>query len=188
MIEVAQGNTSSGWILIFAEDMNAVVSMLAGPIAIGCCLLMTGCATPSARQMATLNEFSTRHVDPTVLVKVEKRQALTVSEIAHAVSKRVPESAITDHIDDTRAVYQLQAADVDTLRAAGASDELINQLLATPARNIRRYEYGYPHYPFYYHRPYYHGGIHFGHRHIHRHHGLPHGHHRFHHPRGRHRW
>jgi len=114
-------------------------------------LFAAGCATQRGPRSTTLDAFLSHDAPPAVREKLGTLQPLTLNEITNALRLGVPEQAVLDHVADSRALYSLQTADVDQLRAAGASDHLINRLLATPAevRRRERVSYGGYHYPHY---------------------------------------
>lgn len=113
-------------------------------------------------------ELEQRGVTGEVLQKVSEGRPLSLADIETLSRQEVPDDRILHYLHSSDTVYVLTTRDLEELRAAGLSTELIDYMLSTRLRPtvIPRYEY-YPAYRPYYYEPFY---------------GYPH-HHYYHHPR-----
>ena len=102
-----------------------------------------------------------------VQAKAQTFEPLELSEIEHLVQKQVPDEQILYHLRRGKAVYQLTTNDVERLRKAGVSGDIIDFMLSTARRYAPIYYYPPPYYyspyycpPYYYYGPYpyYRGG------------------------------
>ncbi|MFZ4484531.1 MAG: hypothetical protein ACOYOL_11185 [Chthoniobacterales bacterium] len=92
---------------------------------------LVGCATiQSSSQIdpKILHEFTSRGVSSVTVFKVREGLPLTVDQVAECVKKGVPGPGLVSYLQSTRKAYQLSRADVTKLRAAGASDPLLNYM------------------------------------------------------------
>lgn len=99
-------------------------------------LALAGCATIDRSQVdpKILNEFSSRGVSETTLLKVRNGLPLTVDQVADAASKGVPGPGLVSYMQSTRKAYNLSNADIAKLRAAGTPPQVIAYM---------RHSYGY---------------------------------------------
>lgn len=133
--------------------MNRSILVVKLAALVGLAAILAGCATGRNRQQF-LQEFTSRGVEPSIYEKIKDNQVLELFEIEHLAAKGVPDSAIISHLKRSRAVYRLTTADVDKLRTAGVSDNVINYMMSTPTRYRGEGYYGYGyHYP----APWYYG-------------------------------
>ena len=120
----------------------------------GACLLalmlLAGCATSGSKHQAYLEQLRAQNVKPEVYAKAEELKSLSLADIEHMLSQGVPEPSIVYHLRKTRATYRLTTDDVDRLRRAGASENLIDYLLRTPLEYRPAYWPYYPYGPYYY--------------------------------------
>ena len=135
--------------MFYAMKWNVLTS-----IAVFALLLsLTGCAARQKRR-AHLQEIESSDVDAAVYGRVKKARKLELGDIEHLVGKGVPDKTILFFLQRTHTTYSLNTRDIDRLRKANVSDDLIDFLLATSSQYEGLYGYGYG-YPYYGHRSHY---------------------------------
>jgi uncharacterized membrane protein YgcG len=131
-------------------------------------LLLAGCETVSHRDRTVLQAHG---VSANLYDKMLYGDPLSLADVIELSRRGVPPGLIVHYMDETGAVYRLRKADVNRLRAAGVSDEVISWMLSNGSYgypgyaypNYYPYGYGYsgwdyPYYPYYDDWPYYWGG------------------------------
>ena len=106
-------------------------------------IALMGCATTSARSRADATLAMQHGASPALTEKLSRNQILTLPEIV--ALKSLPDDVLIRHLQATGAIYTLTLAQVDQLREAGVSRQVIDYLLSTP----RLLTYSYPRYHYY---------------------------------------
>ncbi len=123
-------------------------------------LVLAGCATLGSHDLAVLRAHN---VPPYLYQKMTNGDPLTISDVIMLSDRSVPSGLIIHYMDETDTAYRLRKADVQQLRSAGVSDEVISYMLSTsappdyhPAYPPPPYAYPYPYayYPYDYYGPY----------------------------------
>jgi hypothetical protein len=133
-----------------------------------CCVMMivAGCVTYREYQQ-DLDAAKGTGVSPVIYEKMRKGRVLHLPEIVELLQKKYPEDRLIRYLVYSGGVYRLTTVDIDYLRKAKVSDNVINYLLKTPEMSLEEelkqeriyrwhYDYRYPlwhRYPYYY--PYY---------------------------------
>lgn len=105
-------------------------------------------------QRAAREEVEKSGVSPGLVEKMLQGQILSLAEIQELVQHKMSDTNLVKYLRSTGAIYTLTTKQIDELRAASVSNEVLDYLLATPA--LRRTPLYYPtFYPSYLHRPYY---------------------------------
>ena len=95
-------------------------------------LLLAACATTGPQvDPAVATSLSSRGVDQSTYLKVTHGQVLDYTDILNLVTKGVPTNTIVDYLASTRKVYSFTYAQLQDLRSAGASSQLLNYLSET---------------------------------------------------------
>jgi hypothetical protein len=97
---------------------------------------LTACA-PSQERLSLLARVQSKNLDPALYAKVEQRQSLTIQEIAALLRQGVISPDVQSIINASGAVYKLGTSEIEVLRSAGASPELIDWMLRIHERYIR---------------------------------------------------
>jgi hypothetical protein len=98
---------------------------------------LTGCATDRAIERR-LGELDRCGVTGPVRVKVAELEPLTAKDIITLSRDKVSDGTIVGHVRDAGTVYVLRTAQVEQLRKAGVSAEVVDYLMATPLLEARR--------------------------------------------------
>jgi hypothetical protein len=124
-------------------------------------LVLAACQTVNRQDRAVLRAHN---VPEDVYAKMVNGEPLSPDDVITLSQRRVPPGLIIHYIDGTDTAYRLRKADVERLRTAGVSDEVISYMLSTSAPYERApyqvgsappYPYPYPYYPYdYYGAPY----------------------------------
>lgn len=104
-------------------------------------------------QKAAREEVEKSGVSPALVQKMLQGHILTLAEIQELAQKKVSDTNIVKYLRSTGAVYTLTTKQIDELRAASVSNEVLDYLLSTPA--LRRSLYYPTLYPSYLYRHYY---------------------------------
>lgn len=91
-----------------------------------------------------------RSVSPALATKMLQGAPLTLEEVKELSQKQVSSTNIIKYLRSSGASYTLTTQQIDELRAASVSRDVIDYLLTTPALRSRVYYYpAYPYYPRY---------------------------------------
>lgn len=93
-------------------------------------ILLASCAT-SQVDPSLAAAISSRGVNQGTYVKICQGQVLDYQDITNLVQKEVPSQTIVSYLQSTRKVYDLSYAQLDGLKSAGASSQLLNYLTET---------------------------------------------------------
>jgi len=125
-------------------------------------VLLAGCETVNRQDRAVLRAHD---VPTNVYDKMLYGDPLSLPDVIALSQREVPPGLITHYMDESDTAYRLRKADVQHLRAAGVSEEVISYMLSTSAPYGQGpypgpYSYGagypYPYYPYdYYYGPYF---------------------------------
>lgn len=117
-------------------------------------------------QRTAREEVEKSGVSPALVEKMLQGQTLTLAEIQELTQHKVSDTNLVKCLRSTGAVYALTTKQIDEMRAASVSNEVLDYLLATPTLR-RRSLYS----PFSFYHPhsslwddYYHGLHHYDHR------------------------
>jgi hypothetical protein len=130
--------------------------------------LLGGCVTYREYQQ-DLDVAKSLGVNPAIYEKMRKGKLLHLPEIVELTQKKYPEDRLIRYLIHSGGVYRLTTVDIEHLKKAKVSDNIINYLLKTPEEaleaelkqeRLRRWDY-YDlwwrrppyYYPYYY--PYY---------------------------------
>jgi len=95
-------------------------------------MLFSSCASSGPQtNPAITTAVSSRGVDQGTYLKMSKGQVLDYTDIYNLVSKGVPSNIIVGYLTSTRKVYNLSFAQLQSLRSAGASSQVLNYLTET---------------------------------------------------------
>ena len=143
--------TRIGWVLGWVLGLMVVVSLL------------SGCVTYREYQ-EDLNAAKGVGVSPAIYEKMRLGRLLHLPEIVELTQRKYPEDRLIRYLIYSGGVYRLTTTDIDYLRKAKVSDDIINYLLKTPEaaleaelkqERLRHWDYyGYP-YPWWWRRHYY---------------------------------
>ena len=101
-------------------------------------------------QKAFREEVERSGASPALVEKMLQGGPLTLEEIRELSQKQVGATNIIKYLRTTGASYTLTSQQIDELRAAAVSREVIDYLLTTPALRSRVFYYpAYPYYPRY---------------------------------------
>jgi hypothetical protein len=129
-------------------------------------LLLTACGL-SDQQKADYASVGRSGVSPAIYDKMVHGDALSLYDIKSLSRAHVNDGVILRYLRDRQTVYLLNTADVESLRAAGVSQSIVDYMLSTP----RRYPpdiYPSPYDPYWdwpYFGPYWGGGYYGGYGH-----------------------
>jgi hypothetical protein len=102
-------------------------------------------------------------VSPVIYEKMRQGRLLHLPEIIELTQKKYPEDRLIRYLVYSGGVYRLTTVDIDHLKKAKVSDNIINYLLRTPEEaleaelkqeRLQRWDYTYPH-PLWWRRGYY---------------------------------
>jgi hypothetical protein len=79
--------------------------------------------------------FANAKISPVLLQKMERGDALSLSDLEELGRHHVPAESVVRYLSTTGTIYNLTANDIDNLRKAKVSDQVINYLLAFPSRH-----------------------------------------------------
>lgn len=95
-------------------------------------MFLTSCAsTGPATNPAVTSAVSSRGVNQATTQKIIMGQPLDYSDIYNLVSKGVPSNVIIGYLTSTKKVYNFSFAQLQSLRSAGASAQVLNYLSET---------------------------------------------------------
>ena len=92
---------------------------------------LAACASSPQVDPSVVNALSTRGVDQSVSSKVTQGTSLNYDDILNLVRKDVPTHIIISYLQSTEKAYNLDNAQLQGLRNAGASPQLLNYLEET---------------------------------------------------------
>jgi hypothetical protein len=92
---------------------------------------LAACATAPQVDPAIANALSSRGVEQSTYTKVTQGWSLTYDDILNLVRKDVPTHVIISYLQSTQKVYNLSNAQLQGLKSAGASPQLLNYLTET---------------------------------------------------------
>ncbi len=105
-------------------------------------------------QKSTREEVEKSSVSPALVEKMLQGQILTLAEIQELAQHKVSVTNLVKYVRSTGAIYTLTTKQIDELRAASVSDEVLDYLLSTPAlRRSFYYPTLYPSYLYRWYRP-----------------------------------
>lgn len=94
-------------------------------------LLLVSCASGPQVDPSVSAAISSRGVNQGTYVKICQGQVLDYQDISNLVQKDVPSQIIVSYLQSTRKAYDFSYAQLDGLKAAGASSQLLNYLTET---------------------------------------------------------
>jgi hypothetical protein len=94
-------------------------------------VLLAACATTPQIDPAITSTLSTKGVSSSTSAKMAGGQVLGYDDILGLVQKDVPSSIIVGYLNSTRKVYNFSFAQLQSLKAAGATPQLLNYLTET---------------------------------------------------------
>lgn len=94
-------------------------------------LFLAACATTQQIDPAITSTINAKGVEPSVAAKMNDGQVLSYGDIMDLVKKDVPASMIVGYLNSTRKVYDFSYAQLQSLKAAGATPQLLNYLTET---------------------------------------------------------
>jgi len=92
---------------------------------------LVACASTPQVNPSLAAAISARGVDQGTYLKICNGQALEYSDIQNLVQKGVPSQTIVSYLESTRKVYDFTYAQLSSLKAAGASPQVLNYLSET---------------------------------------------------------
>lgn len=104
-------------------------------------------------QRATREEVERSGVSTALVEKMLQGRILTLAEIQELAQHKVSDTNLVKYLRSTGAIYTLTTKQIDELRAASVSNEVVDYLLSTPS--LRRSLYYPTLYPSYLYRHYY---------------------------------
>ena len=110
-------------------------------------LLLAGCQTVNRQDRAVLRAHG---VSQDVYDKMLYGDPLSLADVIELSQRAVPPGLIIHYMDETDTAYRLRKADVQHLRAAGVSEQVISYMLSTappPYGGPVVYREGYPYPP-----------------------------------------
>ncbi len=102
------------------------LSLLAGPA-----LWLCACASTPQVDPAVPTALSSRGVNQVTTNKVRQGWALNYDDLVNLVEKQVPTHIIVSYLQSTQKAYNLTNSQIEGLRTAGASPQLLNYLQET---------------------------------------------------------
>jgi len=102
------------------------LSALAVPFA-----LLAACATAPQTDPAVAATLSSHNVPASTTEKMNAGRVLGYDDILGLVQKDVPSSVIVGYLNSTRKVYNFSYAQLQSLKSAGATSQLLNYLTET---------------------------------------------------------
>jgi hypothetical protein len=94
-------------------------------------LLAVGCATGPQTDPAVTAAVNSRGVNSGTSLKMSSGQVLDYGDILNLVQRDVPTPIITSYLQSTRKVYNFSYGQLASLKAAGATPDLLNYLTET---------------------------------------------------------
>ncbi len=88
-------------------------------------------------QRATREEVERSGVSPALVEKMLQGRIVTLAEIQELAQHKVSHTNLVKYLRSTGAVYALTTKQIDELRTASVSDEVLDYLLATPTLQRR---------------------------------------------------
>jgi len=101
------------------------------------------------QQKAAREEVENSGVSPALVERMVQGQILTLAEIEQLAQHKVSDTNLVKYLRSTGAIYTLSTRQIDELRAAPVSNEVLDYLLATPTLRRRTL-----YYPLSFHHPY----------------------------------
>lgn len=98
-------------------------ALIAAPL-----VFLASCATTPQVDPAVAATLSSRGVDSSVQARMNAGQVLGYNDILGLVQKDVPSSVIVGYLNSTRKVYNFTYGQLQSLKAAGATSQLLNYL------------------------------------------------------------
>jgi hypothetical protein len=93
-------------------------------------VLLAGCQTVNQQDRTVLREHG---VSPDVYDKMVYGDPLSLADVIELSHRAVPAALIIHYMDKTDTAYRLRKADVQHLRSAGVSEDVISYMLSTSA-------------------------------------------------------
>ena len=93
--------------------------------------LFAACASTLQLDPAVSSTLSSRGVDAGTTAKMNAGQVLDFNDILGLVQKDTPSSVIVSYLTSTRKVYNFSYGQLQSLKSAGATPELLNYLTET---------------------------------------------------------
>jgi hypothetical protein len=94
-------------------------------------LWLSACASTPQVDPAVPTALSSRGVDQVTTTKVRQGWALDYDDLVNLVEKQVPTHIIVSYLQSTQKAYNLTNSQIERLRTAGASPQLLNYLQET---------------------------------------------------------
>jgi len=91
-------------------------------------LCLGACASTQQVDPTITSAVSSRGVNQGTYIKMTQGQVLDTTDIQNLVSKGVPTNIIVPYLESTRKVYSLNASQMQSLKSAGASSQLLAYL------------------------------------------------------------
>lgn len=116
--------------------------------------VLAGCATVSKHDREVLRDHG---VSQAVIDRMDYGDALSLEDIIELAHQGVPARLVVNYMEDEDLIYRLKKADVERLRKAGVSEEVIAYMISTGRRYygpVGPYPYYYGPYPY---DPYFNG-------------------------------
>lgn len=92
---------------------------------------LAACASPSHVDPAVSAALSSHNVNQTTYSKVVNGRVLNDTDITNLVRRNVPTQIIVSYLQSTRKVYDFSYDQLQSLKAAGATPQLLNYLTET---------------------------------------------------------
>lgn len=94
-------------------------------------VLLSSCASGPSVDPQITSAVSSHNVSSGVASKVDNARPLDVADIQDLVQHKVPDQMIVSYLQSTQRVYNLTYSQLQQLRSAGASSQLLNYLSET---------------------------------------------------------
>jgi len=94
-------------------------------------IFLAACASTPQVDPAISAALSSRNVNQATYAKVVNGRVLEYSDILNMVQQGVPSQVIVSYLQSTRKVYNFTYGQLQTLKAAGATQQLLNYLTET---------------------------------------------------------
>lgn len=91
-------------------------------------VFLAACASTQQVDPAVSSTLSSKGVDPGTTAKMNSGQVLGYSDILGLVQKDVPSNVIVGYLNSTRKVYNFSYGQLESLKAAGATPQVLNYL------------------------------------------------------------
>ena len=102
------------------------LSLMAIPV-----LWLSACASTPQVNPAVATALSSRGVDQGTYTKVTQGSVLDYNDILNLLEKKVPTNIIISYLQSTRKAYDFSYSQLEGLKAAGATPQLLNYLTET---------------------------------------------------------